>query len=400
MFRRTTLQSLAVLLLLALAARQELLALVCALMLFTAGLAALWNRWALARVSYAREISQPRAFPGDELELHIRMENRKPLPLARLDVRDSIPAGIEIIGPDVYGDRDGRHMIQRSTSMRWYEGVAWRYTVRCLKRGAYRFGPAQLSAGDPFGFYQSTHEIDMRTRLLVYPRPLPLSELRLPARHPLGELRARQLIADPMRTVGVRDYTPYDSIRDVHWTATARTGMLQTRIYETTTARELAIFLDLDSFEQYWQGIDEEQLERMISATTTLVQTGFDEGYAVGLYVNGAPAELVQMPPGRGPAQLGRIMETLAQLTPYSVTSMAHLLRVSAGDLPWGATLLLVSSIAPEKTQAALARLAEHGRSVSWLFLGEGEPPRVPGVVVHHAPPVQNWQRANAHRQS
>ncbi|HEU5015403.1 MAG TPA: DUF58 domain-containing protein, partial [Roseiflexaceae bacterium] len=205
--------------------------------------------------------------------------------------------------------------------------------------------------------------------------------------------RARHLIADPMRPVGVRDYTPYDSIKDVHWTATARTGTLQTRVYETTTARELAIFLDLDSFEQYWQGIDEEQTERMISATTTLVQTGFDEGYAVGLYVNGALAELVQMPPSRGPAQLGRIMETLAQLTPYSVTSMAHLLRLSTGNLPWGATLLLVSCIAPEKTQAALARLAKRGRSVSWIFLGEDKPPRVPGVVVHHAPPVQDWKR-------
>ncbi len=50
------------------------------------------------RLDYERELSHPRAFPDDEIELAIRIANRKPLPLARLDVRDSIPAGLELVG--------------------------------------------------------------------------------------------------------------------------------------------------------------------------------------------------------------------------------------------------------------------------------------------------------------
>lgn len=399
MFRRQTLQGLLLLLLLALAARQELLALVCALVLLTAGLALVWNRWALARVSYERELGQLRAFPGDEVELVLRIENRKPLPLTMLDVRDKIPAGVEVLGPKIYADRDGKHVLQRATSMRWYEGITWRYRVRCDRRGSYRFGPATLAAGDPFGFYQSFKDVPHHTSLVVYPRPLPLDELRLPSRHPLGQLRARQLVADPLRTIGVRDYHPDDPIKDIHWSATARTGTLQTRVYETTTTRELALFLDLDSFEQYWQGIDEQQVERLISATATIVQTGLADGYAVGLYVNGSPAQfeqLVRLPPGRSPAQLERIMDTLARLTPISVTSIAHVLRVSSGDVPWGTTLLLLSGIAPAATCAALARLSGRGRSVAWLYLGDGPPPRMPGVLVHHAPPVQDWRPRRA----
>ena len=402
MFSRNTLQGSAILLALALLAGQGLLALICILLLLTAGMTRQWDRWSLLRVTYQRELSQPRAFPDDEIELVIRISNRKPLPLVALSIRDLVPAALQVIGHDKLPDTEGRQVLSRSTSLRWYESVVWRYRLRCTARGAYRLGPAQLEGGDPFGFYRTVKDIPDRASLIVYPRLLPLEQLGLPPRHPLGDLRARQLIRDPLRTIGVRDYHPDDPLKQVHWTATARTGALQTRIYESTTAREVAIFLDLDSFERYWQGIDEEQVERLISAAATVAQAGLADGYAVGLYVNGAPFEFeqfVRLPPGRSPAQLERIMETLARLTPYSVTPIARLLRVAATDLPWGATLLLISAIAPEGTRAALLRQREHGRDVAWLYLGEDQPPTVPGVLVRHAPSRADWRRDAPARQ-
>ena len=396
MFSRNTIQGLSVLLALALLAGQGLLALICILLLLTAGMTRLWDRWSLLRVTYQRELSQSRAFPDDEVELVIRISNRKPLPLVALSIRELVPAALHVIGHDKMPDTEGRQVLSRSTSLRWYESVVWRYRLRCTARGAYRLGPAQIEGGDPFGFHRTVKDIPDRTSLIVYPRLLPLEQLALPPRHPLGDLRARQLIRDPLRTIGVRDYHPDDPLKYVHWTATARTGALQTRIFEPTTAREVAIFLDLDSFERYWQGIDEEQVERLISAAATVAQAGLADGYAVGLYVNGAPFEFeqfVRLPPGRSPAQLERIMETLARLTPYSVTPIARLLRVAATDLPWGATLLLISAIAPEGTRAALLRQREHGRDVAWLYLGEDSPPTVPGVLVRHAPARADWRR-------
>src|SRR5262245_25291094 len=104
MFGRHTLQSVAFLLLLSLVMGQGLLALLCTLLLLTAGLARLWDRWSLARVSYLRELSHPRAFVGDQVELAIRIANRKPLPLAHLDIRDRIPAGLKVIGHDLKMD--------------------------------------------------------------------------------------------------------------------------------------------------------------------------------------------------------------------------------------------------------------------------------------------------------
>ena len=60
MFSRNTLQGLSILLILALIAGQGLLALICILLLLTAGMTRLWDRWSLVRVTYQRELSQPR----------------------------------------------------------------------------------------------------------------------------------------------------------------------------------------------------------------------------------------------------------------------------------------------------------------------------------------------------
>jgi hypothetical protein len=85
-------------------------------------------------------------------------------------------------------------------------------------------------------------------------------------------------------------------------------------------------------------------------------------------------------------------METLARLTPISITPMARLLHTTSGALPWGATLLLISAITTDSTRAALLRQRERGRDVVWLFLGDGPAPRAPGILVRHAPQRGDWR--------
>lgn len=389
MFQRATVTLLAFLLLLAVAFGAAGLALICALLLATAGLARLWSHWSLARVRYERRLSQQRAFPGDELELTITITNRKLLPLATLQVLDRMPAGLASNAPLIYSGSRQAQLLRRRTRMGWYEQVVWRYSLRPQARGAYRLGPVQLLSGDPFGLYSSDEEQADTTGLLVYPRLLSLPELGLPPRNPLGDSGAPALLRDPLRTVGVRDYAPSDPLKDVHWGATARTGSLQSRVYEPTSSRTLALFLDLDTFEYYYEGIDPQLVERLISAAATLAQVGLEAGYAVGLYANGAPAEdehLARLPPGRSPAQLGLIMETLARLTAYSVTTVSRLMQVTAGELHPGATVLLVGAVNSAAVRAALLRLRHSGYQVTWLYMGAGAAPAVPGVTVYQAP--------------
>ena len=63
--------------------------------LLVGGVSWLWNRLALEDVQYERVVEQTRIFLGEQTRLTISVINRKPLPIARLDIEDDFPEEIE-----------------------------------------------------------------------------------------------------------------------------------------------------------------------------------------------------------------------------------------------------------------------------------------------------------------
>lgn len=388
---------LAVVLVVALIVQQPVLVLLCGLSLLAVALAALWRRWALHQVEYQRLLSDDHLFPGNEATLTVQVINRKLLPLARLDIFDVVPPEIQIIGAEfaAYGSA-GKRSLFRSLALSWYEGVARHYTITSQQRGVYQIGPVFLRSGDPFGFFLIESSIPTQTRFTVYPRLLQPHDLAFDLRRFLGEVRSRQrLIVDPSRTIGVRDYQRDDPLKSIHWNATARRGELQTRLYEPTTDLQVICFVDVDTFEQAWEGVQRDEAERLISTTATIAKQLVEDGQSVGLMTNGVTMEqatLVRIDPGRSPYQLTRILETLASLKPYSFVSMARLLRTAATTVSAGSTIVLISAIGSAATQDSLLRLRQRGHAVFWLFLGK-HAPQLPGVTVYHVPQTNRWQQ-------
>jgi uncharacterized protein (DUF58 family) len=72
---------------------QVVIVIVLALVLSAAGLSKLWSRYSLVGVSCERRLSEQRIFPGEYLELRLRLVNRKLLPLPWIQLDDEIPAG-------------------------------------------------------------------------------------------------------------------------------------------------------------------------------------------------------------------------------------------------------------------------------------------------------------------
>ena len=196
MFSRGQIQLLIVLLVLSLAFQLGPLIVLTLLLLLSAAVAWGWQRFALANVSYARTLSQHHAFPDDTVEFTIQVVNRKPLPLTSLRVQETVATALDWGATSLqYHEKPSQRILERTSSLRWYESLRWRYQVRCPQRGAFAFGPAVLEAGDPFGFTVQRAEVADPIELVVYPRLLSLAELGLTARQPLGEVRRRQWLS-------------------------------------------------------------------------------------------------------------------------------------------------------------------------------------------------------------
>jgi uncharacterized protein (DUF58 family) len=356
------------------------------LLALLAGMTALWDRYALAEVTYTRRIFTPRLFVGEETDLEIEIVNAKPLPLAWLKAEDEWPGEITLQrGRLGYSWKPGRRLLFNMVSLRLYERVRKQYRLRADQRGALEFGPAELRSGDIFGFREQRQELAEPDLLIVYPKVVPVTDLGLPAAHPFGDAKAfRRILEDPLRVSGVRPYLPGDSPRYIHWRATARRGDLQTKTFDPAAAHTTALFLDLRTVRDA-PGISPDYLEYAISAAASLARFLLDAREAVGLYANGswrnAGILTVRLPPTRRPAHWFDILDTLARLTGYPINSLDQLLLAELSALPPGATIIAISAVPTEGLYVALMDGRRGGHPVALVAIGEQAPADAPDEI-------------------
>lgn len=379
-FRNEVWMSLAGLLaVVALLTRQVSLLVAPLLFLTVFAVALLWKRNAFQGVTYRRIFSPQRAFVGEVVEFTIEIDNRKWLPLGWLCVNDLIPEGLTLLNEEGhFFSETSLNDLYEVFALRWHERLRRRYQIQCHTRGYFRLGPAHFVSGDIFGIFRTEARDLHPDWLIVYPKVYPLEALGLPATDPLGDFKYPQRIfEDPLRTVGVRDYKPGDSLRRVHWKATARRQRLQSRIYEPAASPKLVLFLNIATLDQPWRGTIPEVLERLISVTASLANYAIEERYAVGVIVNSSvpnSSHSIKVPPGRSPQQLTRILEALAATTPVATSSIETLLTEESPRLPLGATLVLVTAAVNESLGATLIHLSRAGRRIVLITLAPSLP--------------------------
>jgi uncharacterized protein (DUF58 family) len=385
---------------LSLAARNPLLLLLAVIMMIIALTSWLWGRYCLAGVSYTRHFETDRLFLGEEIEFWIELINAKPLPLPWLRAEDEFPQDLPVLWSETrYSSRPQRRVLTNVYSLRWYEKVRRRYRLRGERRGMYRIGPAQITSGDLFGFQlrrAATPDIDS---VLVYPKLVPLAQLSLPAARPLGDFGSeRRLVDDPLRIAGAHDYQVGDSVRHLHWKATAHRAALQTKQFDPSAAPHWMVCLNTQTLEHLFEGVVTDFLETAIVVAASLAIAGLEARRSVGLMANSNILESkdwIRLAASRHPQQATRILEALAQLNSTPLLTFDQMLRLERPRLPYGASIFAITSLLSENVLNVLLDLRGKGHPLALLLVGRQPdwpvPPDVPFYVVR-----ENWTELKA----
>lgn len=366
------------------------LLLVSLLLFLVGGVARLWERYCLSRVDYQRRLSARRVFFGEEIQLEVEITNRKPLPLPWIQINDEIPAGVLLLkGKTSPSHLMNRVVLSNLLSLSWYHKVTRRYPMSCQQRGYFTFGPARMRSGDLFGFFSREQEVMPVDHLIVYPRIVPLEKLGIPSMQPQGDIRTRShVFQDPVLTMGIREYYSGDSLRRIHWKSTARTGRLQTKVFEPTTTVDMGIFLDVRTVKPPLWGVVPELLELAIIVAASLARHALDKGYRVGLYANQnnlSADGFTRIPPSQHGSQFQQILEALAQVQSSETIPITRLLANESRNLPWGSTMVVVSAAPAEALLSALLQIKRVGRRVALVVVGGTEvPASLDGMAVYH----------------
>ncbi len=381
-----------ILTLLGLALNSIVLTTAAVLLLVVTGASRLWAALSSRGLTYHRRFSEIRAFQGETIELTLELHNAKVLPQPWVTVRDLFPTELPV--------SDNKLDVNPFTNLAefrtfWmagpYQRITRRFQVQCTVRGFHPYGPAELHTGDAFGFFTKKATQTEVQYLIVYPRLYTVADLKLPTKHPFGAaLAPHSLYQDPLRAAGVRPWEAGDSMRRIHWKASARQQELLSRIYEPSEEQVIQIFLNVATMVRHWHGYIPELQERAISVAGSLAALAAEERMPVGLIANGAlpgSDQALRVLPGRSPSQLMHILKILAAVTPHATQAIETLLVEQAPHLPWGATLVVVTAIAHEALLATLIDLAAVGRRIVLFTLAQ-EPPQqhMGSIVVYHLP--------------
>ncbi|WP_417739859.1 DUF58 domain-containing protein [Rosistilla oblonga] len=202
----------------------------------------LTNTWSVA--PRAHRVSGPlEAEIGQVVPIEIEIQNTGKVLIPWLLAEDLLPRDAllyKVPALQIEGDRI------RVISLSAGETDTIRYEIKCNRRGYYQIGPTVLETGDLMGLNRRYRVGAVPQYLLVMPRVVPLHGYDIQSRRPIGEIRmSHPLMDDPTRIVGIRQWQPGDPMRRVHWSATARTGELHSKIYEASSIAGATLVIDL-----------------------------------------------------------------------------------------------------------------------------------------------------------
>ncbi len=175
-------------------------------------------------------------FAGQPVRATIELQNDKhTLPSFSLRVEaakpKNAPASAILETPVYFPYLPKRERVQQTVPMTF------------LRRGIHRQDTFRIVTRFPFGFLQKSRRLDLKTEAVVYPSVAPSEEFVevLPGLHgaleSLSKGRGQDLYA-------LRSYVASDSVRHVHWKASARLGSLMVR--EFTREDDCRVLLVLD----------------------------------------------------------------------------------------------------------------------------------------------------------
>lgn len=322
-----------------------------------------WSRKALESLQVKRRYAE-RAFLGEEVDVTLELYNPSLLPVVWVRLHESLP--VELAVPSFF---------RRVVSLGPRERVQLHYQLRARKRGYYPIGPLNLQSGDLLGLAEQSVCEWGPDYLTVYPRIVPLVNLRLPSHSPMGTLRHHEpVFEDPTRVIGKRDYLAGDSLRRIDWKASAATGRLQVKKYEPSISLETSIFLNLNANE-YEQKARHQATELAIVVAASIATWVESKKQSIGLVTNGKDllardAPVHQLAPRKGRGHLMRILEVLARIQMTETCPFAQVMRPFISHLSWGTTIVLVTGQVDEELFEELFQARRSGLDAMLVLCG------------------------------
>ncbi len=240
--------------------------------------------------------------------------------------------------------------------------VEVQYDVRGLRRGIHSLGPLSVTTTDPFGLAHRSTVFGERTPVTVAPDVTDLPPLANFAGEAGGTLHTTtNQLGQGADNLVARPYMPGDSMRRIHWRASAHQGSLMVRQEEQESTPEATVVLDRSvlrwSIEALQAPGTDPGFEAAVSTAVSVLTRLVHDGYAVEV-IDSDGTELAERVDGGDMSEVEGIVNQFATLTAQRDDHLPRLARVFSGVMT-GPVVLIVGRFDPADA-SAIASIAHH----------------------------------------
>ncbi|WP_314508362.1 DUF58 domain-containing protein [uncultured Microbacterium sp.] len=302
-----------------------------------------------------RSLSPDVATVGRDSLVTVRVGVRTALPTAPGTWRDTVPKGLSAAANGVFpalgsGLRGAERIVQLS------------YVVTGVRRGIHPIGPLQVTSTDPFGLARRTTVFGERTPVTVAPAVVDLPALTNFAGEAGGTLHTtNNQLGQGADNLIARPWVAGDSMRRIHWRATAHRDELMVRQEEQESTPEATVVMDRGvlrfSPEAMQAPGTDPGFEAAVSACVSVVSRLVHDGYAVEV-IDSDGTVLAERMDGGDMTEVEGMVNQFASLTARRDDHLGKLGRVFAGVMT-GPVVLVVGRFDPADAET-VASVAHH----------------------------------------
>ena len=209
-----------------------------------------WSiRHALDGVKYELKISKNLVEIDEEFQLITTLRNasRRFIPFIRIS--EYVPRDITMDAKRyTMGFDENKAKVNSTVYMMPRQKMVRRLQASLGRRGRYVFNGAILYGGDFLGLSEKAKYFDRLREAVVLPKRLDSVEFDRTLGGFLGDVSVnRFILEDPVLTLGFRDYTGREPMKQISFTATARTGRMMVKQFDHTLDVTVSVVLNLDT---------------------------------------------------------------------------------------------------------------------------------------------------------
>ncbi len=339
----------------------------------------IFSRAGLTKINYNRSFSTPFAHQGDEVYMVEEISNNKILPVPWLKIESRMPKVLS------FGRLDdltiSAEIYHRSLFfMGAYRKITRTHYVKCTKRGRCVLNSASISSGGLFGFMDVSQDLSMNASISIYPKLIRYNELPEFTKQILGEIIVKRWISpDPFLISGIRQYAQGDSLKDVHWGATAKTGSLKVKVHDFSASPNLLVLLNTEVSEKQWDVVMEEEtqaIEYGISLAASVMIWAMKNGLKAGFGSNGYLCDdeeknPIYLPHDGGGGGIRNMLETMSRIVISRRLTFFTYLDTVAGKIAKDMDLLILTSYVNARLDMQIKKLKSYGNNVSVQLIGK-----------------------------